>query len=187
VWLASGCLHELERDSKDVAQNQHSEIQRQEQERLQAEAIESKREANEHEYKKWRVENNVLVNKFLEIAERKVSLLDEYGEENWDALRKELEIFLSKIAKMENDDIGSIKNILFLRVKPKNRKERMRLLSQLSIKGNVELLEKYTVRRSRLDSEFRSYHESRKRQTNSSDFTDLSGIDFETYLAKLLS
>ena len=33
---------------------------------------------------------------FLEITERKVSILDDYGDENWDALAKEIERLLLK-------------------------------------------------------------------------------------------
>ena len=38
-----------------------------------------------------------LVDKFLEIAERKVSVLDEYGDENWDALAEDIDKCLVKI------------------------------------------------------------------------------------------
>ena len=43
--------------------------------------------------------NMDLIEKFLGIAERKVSVIDDYGDENWDALPAEIETCLSKIAR----------------------------------------------------------------------------------------
>jgi hypothetical protein len=45
--------------------------------------------------------NKDLVEKFLAIAEAKVSIIDEYGDENWDALPGELKVCLKKIANRE--------------------------------------------------------------------------------------
>jgi hypothetical protein len=45
-----------------------------------------------------------LLNTFLEIAERKVSILDDHGDENWDALPKEIERLLLKTAKLDQDN-----------------------------------------------------------------------------------
>src|SRR5712692_8127588 len=62
-------------------------------------------EHNLREYQKWRLQHSALLDKFLEITERKVSLLDDYGDENWDALPKEIETLLLKTAKADNHDI----------------------------------------------------------------------------------
>lgn len=35
--------------------------------------------------------HRVLIDKFLEITERKVRVVDDYGDENWEALDKEIE------------------------------------------------------------------------------------------------
>lgn len=168
---------------------QNLEFQKQQEKRLKQEAHEqaherSLREAHERnvlrEYEEWRLRNNVLVDKFLEITERKVSLLDDYGDENWDALPKEIEKVLLKIARDDNDGIDDVETIKWLYgFKSKG--------VPLQLGSNFQLREGYLLRKSNLESEFRSYHESRKGQPNSSDFADLSGIDFETYLAKLLS
>lgn len=193
VGFGSWLLTRIGKRSKNVAEDQYLQIQKQQESQKKEEArkqeeARKRREARELEYQPWRLENNALVNKFLEIAERKVSRLDDYGDENWDALPKELEIFLSKIAKADNDDIRPISGILFLRRKfINNRKGFVKYFQKaVSSKRDSELLEKYSFRRSNVESEFRSYHESRKGQTNSSDFADLSGVDFETYLANIL-
>ncbi len=74
------------------------------------------REAQERswrEYQEWRAEHSALVDKFLEITERKISLLDDYGDENWDALPKEIEILLLKVAKADSHDINPLRGLLF--------------------------------------------------------------------------
>jgi hypothetical protein len=45
--------------------------------------------------------NKDLVDKFLAIAESKVSIIDEYGDENWEALPDENKVCLKKIATRE--------------------------------------------------------------------------------------
>ena len=40
--------------------------------------------------------------------------------------------------------------------------------------------------RSNLESEFRSHHDSRKRNSSVEEFENLTGAEFETYLAKVL-
>ena len=45
-----------------------------------------------------------LTDKFLEIAERKVGVVDDYGDENWEALEKEVDRCVLKIAKIEGDE-----------------------------------------------------------------------------------
>jgi hypothetical protein len=48
-------------------------------------------------YRQWFEAKKSLLDKFLEVAERRVSLLDDYGDENWDSLPKEIDRFLLKI------------------------------------------------------------------------------------------
>jgi hypothetical protein len=45
--------------------------------------------------------NVTLIEKFLAIAETKLSILDEYGDENWDALPGEIKVCLKKIVHRE--------------------------------------------------------------------------------------
>ena len=56
--------------------------------------------------RKYFDDNWDLVTKFLEIAERKVSMLDEYGEESWDALPQEIVTVTLKIAKRMKLPVG---------------------------------------------------------------------------------
>ena len=51
--------------------------------------------------KMLREKYSTLINKFYGIAERKVSIVDDYGDENWAALDKEIERVISKIAAVE--------------------------------------------------------------------------------------
>jgi hypothetical protein len=50
-----------------------------------------------------------LLDRFLEITDRKVSVSDDYGDDKWDALPKEVVRLLSKAAKVDHDEIEPIK------------------------------------------------------------------------------
>jgi len=64
-----------------------------------------KREMHEQQVKEkeWALfkRNKDLILKFLEIAERKVSIVDDYGDENWAALPIEIDMCLRKIGERE--------------------------------------------------------------------------------------
>ena len=53
--------------------------------KFEEEASRRKRDLEE-----WPIRHRELMERFLEITERKVSLLDDYGDEKWDALPQEL-------------------------------------------------------------------------------------------------
>jgi len=172
-------------------QAEQARLQRQqeeERERLQRETI----ERNQREYEVWRSQNDALVEKFLEIAERKVSLLDDYGDENWDALTKEIEVVLSKVAQSQNDNIAPIRGSLFKGQLSKALDIRARRgtfrPSDLALFRETKspLFRKYFLLKHHLEIEFRQYHEARKGQQSEKKFTEFSGTEFETYLARLL-
>jgi len=62
---------------------------------------ERKRAEIEAPHRRLLTKHRDLVGKFLEIAERKVGVLDDYGDENWDALPQEIHKCLTKIAQRE--------------------------------------------------------------------------------------
>jgi len=120
------------------------------------------------------IRNSDLVDKFLEITERKISILDEYGDEDWDALPGEILKCLTKIAKREPSFDAS-------KVDPKS-KLRPRLLKIMG--GYSEPCARFAAKN--LDSRFRTYHAARKNSPNTElVFVALTGVDFETHLAKL--
>jgi restriction system protein len=115
-----------------------------------------------------------LIDKFLEIAERKVSLIDDYGDEDWDALSKEIETFLIKVAKKEGG------------VEEKKVREFMSgKHSSFWLGGeNGEFI---VWLKKELETIFREYHSRQKgNKTNVSNFNSLSGQEFETYIADLI-
>jgi hypothetical protein len=63
--------------------------------------LESERKALQAKYGVFLTRHKELVDRFFEIAERKVAVLDEYGDENWDALTDEIQKFLNKVAKRD--------------------------------------------------------------------------------------
>jgi hypothetical protein len=150
---------------KERFQNRHAELRqsKQETERLA-------KERRYEQYREWLLQNRRLVDRFLEIADRKVSLLDDYGDERWDALPKEIQTCLLKFAKTE-DDGGVTENAI-----------------RDALKNGYEWMvpEKYQWLRAQLESEFREFHEQRSHNAAEPEFAELSGAEFETYLARLL-
>jgi HJR/Mrr/RecB family endonuclease len=112
--------------------------------------------------------NSDLIGKFFEIAERKVSVIDAYGEENWDALPQEIATCLTKIAKRNGYAEKKIKEAL---------------------KSGFFLLfpQEYEWLRKKLDEAYREYHRRQKTKPASSFSTDgLTGKEFETLIGRML-
>jgi hypothetical protein len=96
-----------------------------------------------------------VVAKFYEIAERKVSIIDDYGDENWEALPKEIEQCLAKLH-------GGIL-------------DKSALVSY-----------QLAPLRAELERRFRQFHDERKGSKPDIDLSQLTGVEFETYVARLL-
>ncbi len=144
-------------------------------------------------YQTWRSRHSVVVEKFLEIAERKVSVLDDYGDERWDLLPKEIEILLLKTAKLDSDCIESIKSLLFRDLEGPDLVRGLRTKIQARFRPGEDLsaflvlITKYRLLKARLEREFCSYHESHRSKKSAEQFDELSGREFETYVAKVLT
>src|SRR5215469_5282383 len=144
----------------------------------------------------WPIRHRELMERFLEITERKVSFLDEYGDENWDALPKEIERLLSKTAKVDRDDIDPIKRmvlkgltaeeILWEMSTPKIGRRPQLLNKGFSDDVLDALIRKYTLLSSDLETKFRAYHASQKDKGLTEDLESLTGLEFQIYLMKLL-
>lgn len=109
--------------------------------------------------------NKDLIEKFLEIAERKVSIIDDYGDENWEVLPSETLTCLRKIAQREKMNInwkGYAKSVHYLP-------------------------DEYIWLRSNLDKVFRAYHNEHKSKSSTRDeLHNMSGIEFEAWVVKVL-
>jgi HJR/Mrr/RecB family endonuclease len=129
--------------------------------------LERERQQLEIEAKMRALQENYasLLSSFYEVAERKVSLRDDYGEERWDALDKEIETVLHKIATKENcTDFSRSK------------------------KYGLWMPEEYKRLSAFLNQSFRERHQrGQAERTQSADYTTMSGIEFEVYLIGLLS
>jgi HJR/Mrr/RecB family endonuclease len=145
----------------------------------------------------WPIRHRELLQRFLEITEIKVSLLDDYGDENWDALPQEIERFLLKTAKVDKDNISPVRHLVF---KGLSSEDVLRELDNKSFMFVVELLnkridrncldmliKKYIFLRSDLEARFRTHHASQKDKRLIEDLDSLTGVEFETYLMKLLT
>lgn len=130
--------------------------------RLERERQERETEARMHALQEKHV---ALIGSFYEVAERKVSLRDDYGEERWDALDKEIEVVLQKIATKEAcSDFSRSK------------------------KYGLLMPEEYKRLSAYLARSFRELHRSRKDECNQAeDCSSMSGVEFEVYVSRLLS
>ncbi len=121
-----------------------------------------------------------LINKFLDIAERKVSVLDDYGDEHMHLLPIEIDACIAKIAGREGMDESFIKRGL--------RSERESGEQIYVLNGKLFLITEALRRvRLRLPELFAEYHRQQKsRSTPQGELSSLSGVEFETYVARIL-
>jgi len=105
-----------------------------------------------------------LIAAFYEVAERKVSLRDDYGDERWDALDREIIRVLSKIATAEGcGDVSQWKKYEFLM--PEEYKRLSTFIAQ----------------------SFKERHQSRETDgLKAEDCSSMSGVEFEVFVTKLL-
>lgn len=122
--------------------------------------------------------HRALIDKFLEIAERKVAVIDDYGDENWDALDAEVERCVLKIARIEGEKAFGTKN-------GERKFTVLKLSTTLGLPDGGEW-PKYATLWCNIEKEFRAYHDKCQSDPPAGKFDDFSGVDFEVYLAKLL-
>lgn len=109
--------------------------------------------------------NEDLVEKFLQIADRKVSIIDDYGDENWDVLPGEILTCLKKIAQREKKNIDW----------------------KSYAKYEHYLPDDYKGLRDKLENVFRAYHKEHQSEASTMDeLHNMSGIEFETWVVKVL-
>jgi len=110
------------------------------------------------------------------ISWRKVSVLDDYGDENWELLPKEIKTCLTKISQQEEKTINWDPPRYWGR-----RKFSIDDAVRHSLPG------KYKKIYQRLEDSFREHHERVKsKRGDETDFQNLTGVEFETLVGKLL-
>jgi len=149
-------------------------------------------EAWQRGLQEWPIRHKELLDRFLEITERKVLVLDDYGDENWDALPKEIARLLLKTAKADKENIDPIRHLLFKGV---NSEEILQIMDNLKVERRLELsrkgfnrdlIKKYTFLRSDLEARFRAHHSEHESKGPGELLDSLTGVEFERYLMKLL-
>jgi HJR/Mrr/RecB family endonuclease len=138
----------------------------------------------ERQIEKFLQEDKNLVDKFLEIAERKVSRLDEYGHENWKVLPKEIMVCIEKLREMgkENSSVretleGELKEFLW------SKKSGLYARSRRELKDYPA----HSFCYSHLKTRFENYHDAQKKRPKSDVETQgMSGVEFEMHVARLL-
>jgi hypothetical protein len=132
---------------------------------LRSQRDQKEQERTEAEFNRLLSSYQTLIRQFLEVATRKVSLRDPYGEDNWQSLPTEIETVVGKIARKEGFKDEEIKRW---------RKHRY------SIPKPYVQLYPY------LEELFRNHFKSAV-PINTRDLSTASGEDFEAYLMRLLS
>lgn len=119
-----------------------------------------------------------LISKFLDIAERKVSVLDEYGDERMDLLPNEVDNCIAKIAGRRGPP-GSWGD--------RESQYRQLLREQLQGKESLPLPMWCFWFRLVLPDYFAYYHEQQKNRPKPiHELGSLSGVEFETHVARIL-
>lgn len=116
-----------------------------------------------------------LIAKFFEISHRRVSVLDDYGDESWGLLPKQIAEVLGKIAEREAIPQSHLKAWLKMPDQPAS--------SFLENSGGKHAQFRELGRR--LESAFREHHERQRTKAWQSP-DNLSGVEFETYVANIL-
>lgn len=148
-------------DYKNLGEHLHKAFASKYAQRRQEQEAVEKRET-ENRCEALNVKHKALIDKFYEIAYRKVTTVDQYGDENWKAYEKELTVVICKIAEAEGARESAIKDI------KKGYFWSNRALEQLRIK---------------IDRAFKAYHAAKKNAGPlAEDMNSLDGVEFENYL-----
>jgi restriction endonuclease Mrr len=128
--------------------------------------------------------NRDLLEKFFEITERKISVLDAYGDEKWDALPGEILLFMKKLAQRERRAIDWRE---YSKAKRKIKGDPAFAKTGKQVRLAPVLPKEYQLIEKKLAVLFKEYHERRKgRSLEEIDVDALSGIEFQTHVAKTL-
>lgn len=118
--------------------------------------------------------NKDLIDKFIEIAERKVSILDDYGDEKWEVLPDEILGCVKKIAEREGSHLD------WREVQKEVRQHGL----QFAHWGGPQ---EYGWLVGELERLFNEHHQKKKlNQTSSTNLDGLLGVEFEVWIAKAL-
>jgi hypothetical protein len=124
--------------------------------------------------------NSDLINMFLDIAERKVSARDDYGDQSWDVLPQEIATCLKKLGRNAS---------VYIDAEYDDIKEKWSV--EAISKGRASLNE-FDLRFWRslpkyLENKFKKHHAIvAHRSTSFDDINSMSGVEFETWVGRLI-
>lgn len=157
----------IRREFEKEKEREEKERERQAKEK---ECEDKKRAAERDAAEKLLAKHSDTVNTFLAIAERKVSVLDEYGDERLHLLPNLVDDCIAKICGREGESEAYIR-------------------AELK-KGGIWLLKRHKELfelRKMLSAVFSKYHEEQKgRKKTTEELASLSGVDFETAVGRIL-
>ena len=122
------------------------------------------------ELEKMLLDNAGIIDKFLEIAYRKVTVIDEYGDEDWGVLSEEILKCVYKIVQQSKKDL---------------RWEAFEKDSDLYCSRVIKCDRAKLT--NALKGKFRKYYDSKKGQTTEDiNIEGVSGVEFETFFSRVL-
>lgn len=128
-------------------------------------------------------QHSMIVEKFLALAENRVSTLDEYGDENWKALSKEVARCIEKLAEVEGKCLSAGEGSSYFWVK----EGAYGTVTLDSTTLSYEARYLYENIRGILGQRFRAYLAGESaRQRNADEIARMTGVEFETYLMRVL-
>ena len=168
-WLRNWDLRpRMPADIKDLRNLAHSAI-RSRLDDLQKQEADRATEEGQRKAAEILARNGPRIDKFLDIAYRKVTTPDEYGDENPKALDQEIRRLIKKLSETERD----LPDVLW----PDDSKRPL-------IEAFLGSVARPIVRDLRI--KFDDYYRSRKDRLDSLAVDKMTGIDFELYVAELL-
>ena len=133
---------------------------------VQKKTEEKQKKELDDKYNKLKSEYENIISQFIEITYRKVSTIDDYGDENWNTLPKEIYRVIQKIAQKEGYNEEDYKDWSKY---------------EWSMPEEFRKLSKY------LENRFKKEYETKKKlPISNTNFTSMLGVDFENHLARLL-
>jgi len=189
-----------ERRKREEAQRAEQQRSRAEERTKAMQAQEARRIAAE-----FLGRNAALIDQFLQIAERKVAVLDDYGDESWGALDAEILRCIEKIANAEGASVScpssKRKGDVPIRPAPRPDVEGTELERELAYLRYANVGRGVAIERSErhasqelyrelfdgLEQHFRAYHNQQSaREYTPEQIARMTGVEFENYLMRVL-
>jgi HJR/Mrr/RecB family endonuclease len=156
-------------------------------------------EEKDTSYEEFIAANKDLIDKFCEIATRKISTIDEYGNENWEALNQEKQRCFLRVAsklglserfltntflELDQQEAAGLSDQTLASKLGSQLRFALQQINKEYVPLSYHLVKLYFIDLEKILREYYGSHE--KIQKTPANFNDLSGVDFEVFIEKQL-